>query len=152
MRYVARDGEGRIIGDYANFQAGIAEEAITEDDPEFLAYLNPPPDLAAYAAQKRWERETGGISVAGVPVHTDDRSKVMVIGARIKAAADPSFTTEWKVSGGTFVTLDAATLISIADAVLAHVDACFAVEAGVLAEITAGTITTTGQIDAAFAA
>jgi hypothetical protein len=36
--------------------------------------------------------------------------------------------------------------------VLAHVDACFRLEAQVLADIAAGTITTPAEIDAAFAA
>lgn len=104
--------------------------------------------LVSYAAQKRWQVETGGIVVGGVSVATDDRSKVMIIGARVKADADPNFTTEWKTPAG-FQTINAATIIAISDAVLAHVDACFAVEAIVLAEIAAGTITTTNEIDAA---
>jgi hypothetical protein len=40
-------------------------------------------------------------------------------------------------------------MAAIATAVGAHVQACFATEAAVDAEITAGTITTTAQIDAA---
>ena len=105
--------------------------------------------LISYAAQKRWSVETGGIVVGGVPVATDDRSKVMIIGARVKADADPNFTTEWKTPAGTFATVNAATIIAISDAVLAHVDACFAIDATVLAEIADGTITTIAEIDAA---
>lgn len=111
----------------------------------------PPPtteQLAAYAADKRWRVETGGISVGGMAVATDDRSKIMIIGARVKANSDPDFTTEWKTAAG-FVTIDAATIIAISDAVQAHVAACFAAEAAVLAEIEGGTITETAEIDAA---
>ena len=106
----------------------------------------PPPtteQLAAYAADKRWRVETGGLAVA-----TDDRSKIMIIGARVKANSDPGFTTEWKTGAG-FVTIDAATIIAISDAVQAHVAACFAAEAAVLAEIEGETITGTAEIDAA---
>jgi len=104
--------------------------------------------LADYAAATRWQVETGGIVVGGIGVATDDRSKLMITGARIKADADPDFTTRWKTAAG-FATIDAATVIAISDAVLAHVDACFAAEAAVLAAIEAGDITTTAEIDAA---
>ncbi|MFD2677988.1 DUF4376 domain-containing protein [Camelimonas lactis] len=110
----------------------------------------PPPsqaDLAAYAADKRWQAETGGITVAGVPVATDDRSKTMIMGARIKADADSSYTVGWKGADGSFVSLTAPQIIAISDAVLAHVDACFAAEAAVAAAITDGTVTTTQQVD-----
>lgn len=109
-----------------------------------------PVDLVAYTANKRWQREVGGITVGGVPVATDDRSKMMLMGARIAAVADGNFTTQWKTQAG-FVTLDAATIIVMSNAVLAHVDQCFAIEAQVLVDIAGDTITTTEQVDAAFA-
>jgi hypothetical protein len=49
----------------------------------------------------------------------------MITGARIKADNDPTFTTKWVGADGTRTTLNAATIIAISDAVLAHVDACF---------------------------
>ncbi|MNE28095.1 hypothetical protein D3C80_1215250 [compost metagenome] len=39
--YVQRDESDKIIGVYCYFQAGIAEEEISDDDPEFIAFLNP---------------------------------------------------------------------------------------------------------------
>lgn len=48
-RFVQRF-EGKIIADYANFQAGFAEEDISEDHAEFLAYKNPPPSVEDYKA------------------------------------------------------------------------------------------------------
>lgn len=150
MPYVVRK-EGVIVSAFAQLQPGMAEEWVDESAPAFEAFLNPPADLVAYAANKRWEVETGGINVGGVPVATDDRSKIMIIGARVKADADANFTTQWKLPSGEFVSIDAATLIAISDAVLAHVDACFAVEGAVLTDIEGGTITTTAQIDEAFA-
>jgi hypothetical protein len=47
--------------------------------------------------------------------------------------------------------LNATQVIALSNAVLAHVQACFATYASIKAAITAGTITTTAQIDAAFA-
>ncbi|GHE69834.1 hypothetical protein GCM10019059_31940 [Camelimonas fluminis] len=104
-------------------------------------------DLLAYAADKRWRVETGGITVGGVTVATDDRSKTMIMGARIKADADPAYVVGWKGADGGFVELSASQIIAISDAVLAHVDACFAAEAAVSAAIASGDITTTQQID-----
>lgn len=105
--------------------------------------------LLAYAAEKRWRVETGGITAGGVMVATDDRSKSLVMGARMAADRDPNFTTRFKPVGGGFVTVDAPAIIAISDALLAHVAACFAIEAQVVADIDAGTITTTAEIDAA---
>ena len=116
--------------------------------PDLRPYAAPPVDLVAYTADKRWQVETGGIMVGGVPVATDDRSKTMIIGARIKADRDPAFNTKWKTPAG-FLMIDAPTIIAISDAVLAHVDACFAAEAIVLDEIEAGAITAVTQIDEA---
>lgn len=107
------------------------------------------PELMAYAADKRWRVEIGGIAVGGMAVATDDRSKMMIMGARIKADRDAAFTMQWKVASGDFVTIDAATIIAISDAVLSHVDACFAAEELVLKQIKAGTITTRTQVDTA---
>ena len=105
--------------------------------------------LLAFAADKRWRVETGGITVGGVPLSTDDRSKLMITGARIKADNDPDFTTPWVAADGSVSTVNAATIIAISDAVLAHVAACFAAYDGIKADIEAGSITTAAEIDAA---
>ena len=41
MVYVHRDADDKINGVYSNFQEGIAEEELSEDDPEVVAFLNP---------------------------------------------------------------------------------------------------------------
>lgn len=105
-------------------------------------------DLTAYAAHKRWQVETGGITLNGVEIATDDRSKIMITGTRVKAVADPAYHEAWKTAAGSFVTLDAPSLIAISDAVLDHVSACFATERLVIADIEAGKITSTDAIDA----
>lgn len=71
-------------------------------------YSHPAPDLPAYATQKRWERETGGINVGGAVIATDDRSKVMISGARVAAQNDPNFSTQWKGADGSFVKIGRA--------------------------------------------
>lgn len=107
-----------------------------------------PVDLMVYAADKRWQVETGGITVAGASVATDDRSKTLIMGARMKADRDATFTTKFKGASGEFMTVDASMIIAISDALLDHVDACFRAEDAVQDEITGGTITTTAEIDA----
>lgn len=108
-------------------------------------------ELIAYAATARWRKETGGITVGGIPIATDDRSKQMIMGVRIAADADAGFTTPWVAADGAIHTVDAATVIAISNAVLAHVAACFATYAAVKAAIDDETITTFAEIDAAFA-
>jgi hypothetical protein len=129
-----------------------------------LAYINgqvtpkaKPPgpiDLLAYARAKRWEIENAGITVAGVPVATNDRSKVMIAGGRVAAEADAAWTTVWDGADGESYPIDAAAMIAISAAVQAHVNACFVAYASVKAGLVADppTITTTAEIDAAFAA
>lgn len=123
---------------------------LVEGQPKHVHVLEdiPPSDLYAYAAAKRYEVETGGITVNGATVDTSRDSQSMITGAYAYSQAHPEETIHFKAASG-WVTLDAATLAVIATAVGAHVQACFAVEAAVAAEIEAGTITTTAEIDAA---
>lgn len=124
-------------------------------DGGFSAPVAVPPSqerLMAYAADRRWRREVGGIVIGGVPVATDDRSKIMIMGARVAAAADAGWETIWHGSDGQTYPLNAAAMIAISNAVEAHVNATFATFAAVKVDIVAGEITTLAAIDAAFAA
>jgi hypothetical protein len=134
--------------DDGNQTAGALEEVLRVHGLSLLP-TDPKVALAAYAADRRWQSEVGGIDVGGLPVHTDDRSKMMIMGARLKAASDPDFTTEWKTAAGEFITIDADTIRVVSDAILDHVAACFAAEADVIAKIEAGDITDIAGIDAA---
>lgn len=120
---------------------------IAEDKP-VQQYVAPAVDLHAYAAAKRYEIETGGITVNGAAIDTSRDSQAMITGAYAYSQANPEETIQFKATSG-WVTLDPATLAAIATAVGAHVQACFAVESTVAAGIEAGTITTTAEIDAA---
>lgn len=79
-----------------------------------------------------------GTEVAGIAVHTDDLSQQRIVGAALAASLDPATTVNWKVVDGTFVTLDAATILAVAQAVRAHVQACFDREAALLTALDAG--------------
>jgi hypothetical protein len=111
----------------------------------------PPVDLTAYAMSARWKKETGGISVGGVPISTDDRSKLMIVGARVAADADANWSTVWQGADGNAYPLNAVQMVAISNAVQAHVANCFAIFASVAASIDNHSITAPAQIDAAFA-
>jgi len=107
-------------------------------------------ELAAYAASKRWEKEIGGIVVAGAAIDTSRESQSMIGNAYSYSQAHPSEVIKFKAASG-WISIDAATVVAIAASVGAHVQACFAIEESVAAEIEAGTITTYGQVDEVFA-
>lgn len=97
-------------------------------------------NLLDQIAQKRWEVETGGITLPdGTKVDTDRESSQQ----KIKAAFDEAMKDEnyvvnnWKVRKGVFVTLTNAQLRLIGQAVLAHIQACFDKEAALSAQILA---------------
>jgi len=103
-------------------------------------------DLAAEAVEAtrsaiRARRDVAiasGITVSGMPVQTDDLSQNRIVGAALAASLDATATVRWKIADGTFVTLDAPTIIAIAQAVRAHVQACFDHEATLVAALDAG--------------
>lgn len=128
----------------AQFMAEIAPF----DFPDPVAPATLQIDLTAYAANKRFAVETGGIVINGQTIDTSRESQAMITGAYAYSQANPSETIQFKAVLG-WITLDASTIEAIATAVGAHVQACFALEATVAAGIANGTITTTAEIDAA---
>ncbi|WP_065755194.1 DUF4376 domain-containing protein [Bradyrhizobium paxllaeri] len=113
-------------------------------------YVIDKPALKAVAANLRWNIEMAGMTLPnGLPVATDRESQGMIVGAVVAAMANPAFTCKWKAADGTFVTLDAATVIMVGTAVSQFIEVCFSAEAHVVGEIDAGTLTTIDQVEAA---
>lgn len=57
MPYVERDQAGKVCGIYAQFQEGITEaQSLSENDPEVLAFLNPPPSPYIIPKLLLWTR------------------------------------------------------------------------------------------------
>ncbi|MGE8501699.1 MAG: DUF4376 domain-containing protein [Pseudomonas sp.] len=100
----------------------------------------PDPDYHAIIAARRYEAEVGGITLNGVHIDTDDRSKLLINGAALEATFDPAYTMQWKTAGG-FVELTGAQVIGVARAVRAHVQACFDREAELHEALEAGALT-----------
>ena len=88
-------------------------------------------------AAARYAAETGGIEVDGVTIATDRGSQALLTAAVVTARLDLEFKTQWKCADGHFVTLDAMQLRAIGDAVIAHVEACFAREGELCEQIDA---------------
>lgn len=109
----------------------------------------PEPDLISYASRKRYEVETGGVAVFGFIVKTGREDRTLIYEAEASAKADAAFTTIWIAADGTSHDLGAEMVLALAAAVRAHVAACFATYSVVAAAISAGTITTTADVDGA---
>jgi hypothetical protein len=103
--------------------------------------------LAAALATRRYNVCNGGMTFNGIPLATDEATRSTLTAARILSKEDSSYSVNWK-AGGSFVTLNAATIIAIADAVAAFVQKCFDSEAAVLANISQ--YTSIAQVNAAF--
>lgn len=102
--------------------AEIAEEARAAERARIKARR----DIALHA----------GTVVAGIPIATDDTSQQRITGAALAASLDPNLTVQWKTSAG-FVALTATQVLAIAQAIRAHVQACFDREAALLAALEA---------------
>lgn len=137
---------GNIIASQA--EGGGYDVTGSDDAIAALTALPSADRLRAYAAEKRWRVETGGITVGGASIETDRASQAMITGAHAYALANPEATIAFKAAAG-FISLSADQVIAIATVVGAHVQACFAAEATISAAITAGTITDFAAIDAA---
>lgn len=141
---VSADGTVKQIEQAAYKDADGAVHVLDADQvvPEgWVSYAPEPVGITAeQIAARRYEAEVGGITLNGMQIDTDDRSKLLINGAALEATIDPSYTMQWKTLSG-FVDLNAQQVIAIARAVRAHVQACFDREAELLAHLEAGTFT-----------
>ena len=122
-------------GDTADEWAAV--NAYAKAHPEEVTEVTPPPapTLAemkeakkAELALARYRAEVSGTEFGGVHIKTDRQSQSLITGAALAATQDPGYSVVWKAEGG-FVTLTAEQIIAAAQAVRAHVEACFAREA-----------------------
>ena len=95
---------------------------------------------AAQIAARRYDAEIAGTIVGGMPIATDDRSKLLINGAALRANRSSDYVLRWKTSEG-FVDLTADQVLAVADAVSEHVQACFDREDALLAALADGSIT-----------
>ena len=84
--------------------------------------------LREFFARKRYQVEVGGITVSDLDVRTDRFTVDRIYQSRVLAKEDATFTTDWKLGDNNFVSLDAPTIISIADGVTQHLKDSFTKE------------------------
>lgn len=133
---------------WAEVIALLQEAGITispADTPDIKAIL------CTYAGGRRFQKQITGVKVNGLTVQTDAGSKAQLLEYKGAAQSDPSFSANWKLTTGTFVRWTADQIIAAANAVSAHVTACFDQEAAACAAILEGTVTTKEKVDTFFA-
>lgn len=96
---------------------------------------------AGLIADARYRAETAGLTVNGIAVYTDRTTQNKLTAAALRASRDPSYTVDWKCSDGSFITLTAAQIIEVADAVGDYVQACYSREAELLTAVADGSYT-----------
>ena len=112
--------------------------------------------LAAYTAAARYDHAGGGVVVTSlggpVPFLSDPVSRNTINSAYDFMILKGSGTVQWKLSDGTFITLDKTKITTLMNDVATFVQSCFSCESTTVTNINSGSITTTAAIDAAFAA
>jgi hypothetical protein len=92
----------------------------------------------AELAEIRWNAEESGTTFGGNPLATDRTTQAKLTAGYAKAVNDPDFViASWKFAAGVFGSLDATTIIAAANAVEAHIQACFTNEAELSANVLA---------------
>nr|WP_315413855.1 DUF4376 domain-containing protein [uncultured Pseudomonas sp.] len=97
------------------------------------------PDWSELIAARRFQVETGGVTVADVQINTDRDSQSLLTGAAFAASLDPEYRIKWKAATG-FVDLTGEQILGIASEVRAFVQSCFDRESELLNEVKNGTI------------
>lgn len=115
---------------------GVAEKVDGQYYPTFLVEAFTLDDKKAQIRERRDQAIYAGITVNGLPIDTDEVTQGRLAGAALQAVIDDTYTVMWK-AGGQFVTLTAVEIIAVAQAVRAHVQACFDREAELLSLIDA---------------
>lgn len=116
-----------LMTDDGKYQYRIVDGAVVEND------VSPTLDelkgmKRAEMAAARYAAEISGITLSGAVIRTDRESQALITGAALAASHDENYSVTWKAKNG-FVTLNSAQIIAVAQAVRAHVEACFDREA-----------------------
>lgn len=117
----------------AEYQAALDAELLARSVKTMASW-------ADQIAARRFEVETGGVTVEGVQINTDRDSQSLLAGAAFAASLDPGYQIKWKAATG-FVDLTGEQILGIASQVRAFVQACFNREAELLGAAADGSIT-----------
>ncbi len=147
--YVSEEDDAYLnwLNDPLHRPTDIGSEALLVDVLKRVYPPGRPVNLPEFAAETRWELETGGIEIGGMPMRTDRESQALIHGAYSLAQVNEAASFRFKTSTG-FVSLTAAQMLEIGEAVAAHIQACFAWEADILDDISAGQLSSEAAISA----
>ncbi len=142
--YTLTKGETAPNGDTDRLIDGVWS-SIGEAPSKYHAYdwdasewvLNTDKALSALAAY-RWQVETGGYLWNDYLVASDDRAQTKLTQVALAITAGTRTSVRWKFSDGVWRDLTATEFISMAEALDAHCDLCFACEEVCKARIVAG--------------
>ena len=87
-------------------------------------------------ASARYDAEVGGMDFNGVQIQTDRFTQSKISSAYAKAKEDNTLTLNWKTGSG-WVTLDAAAIIDIADALFAFIQSVYSQEKSLSEQVEA---------------
>ena len=111
-------------------------------------------DLKAYNFMMRDQKEHDGCSITGVSgiteIRTDDYTQKLVSRYHEAAASNPAFTMPWILPDRSTITLDKAAIDALFDQTTAFIVGTYNTYSQVTGGIDSGTITTIGEIDAAY--
>ena len=138
--------EGGKIGDTWNGSAYVTPPPAPPPPPPAAVPLTKD-QLAAYAANKRYQAMVAGVTVNGLTVPGDDTSQNRLKQASDGIAAGTLAEPLDFVVGLVSVQLTKSQIDAIRAALLLETQAAFAMQATAVAAINAGTITTTDQIN-----
>lgn len=128
-----RTREGEIIAWPENLGPLPTGEQIAQWTAEYEAH-----QVSGVIAARRYEAEVGGAVWNGHQIHTDRESQAKITAAALMVLRGQwPAEAPWKFKDG-FAMLTPQDVSDMADAVAAHVAACYAVEAQKLAALAAG--------------
>jgi hypothetical protein len=137
MPYVISGNSWRAVADDFDVAALLKGESLVQQITDEVLYEMAKAQYPARISSSRYDAETAGITINGMFIDTGRDSQALITGAALSAMIDPDYVCNWKTSEG-FVQLDAQALIAIAQAIRAHVQACFDREAVLLTALENG--------------
>jgi len=137
MPYVISGISWRAVAEDFDIAALLAGESLVQQITDEVLYEMAKAQYPARISSSRYDAETAGITINGMFIDTGRDSQALITGAALSAMIDPDYVCNWKTSDG-FVQLDAQSLIGIAQAIRAHVQACFDREAVLLTALENG--------------
>jgi hypothetical protein len=103
-------------------------------------------DLKDFASMVRFTRQIGGYTYRGLTYDTDPVSVSSLNSVYVLALDNKAYGTQWKLANGTFVSLDANTIIAVYTAIIRFIEALFTAESSIGTAVDVGSITTTTQV------